>query len=762
MNYSTDQKRTSKNDPVIHPGASTNEESRFRLRFQRYFYDLTGIVCFAIALMTLIGLFSPSLSAGLLSWWINQLQYLFGWGIIWMVLLFFVLGVWSVRRQMEVPDTISWRKVFTWEMIAIATLGVFSVFNGHSLIRAEAGLDGGIVGWGLVKICGIWLTPLGSMANIIVGIFLMVFLIWGVTYTTGLWRFIRPDTSARSNDHGMVQDSIDRDISISPLPGLLQTNLLKKSQVKKTTGQTLPPEFRKKLKADPISQEKSTTPIIRDEKLPGLDLLVSEQVNRQDERSINLTAGLIEKTLAEFGIPAQVVGFKVGPTVTQFAIEPGFLEKEKNGSEHDGEVGKKPTTQKEIARQKVRVAQIASLQKDLALALAAERLRIEAPVPGRPYVGIEVPNSRTMAVRLKPILESEAFMKIASPLAIALGRDVSGQPVVADLSQMPHLMVAGTTGSGKSVCLSAITVCLVMNNFPEDLRLILVDPKRVELQRFKGLPHILGEIESDIERILVVLRWTVVEMERRYKLLEASHSRNIDNYNRKVRQRGKDHPIPRIVVIIDELAELMMSAPDETEHNIIRLAQMARAVGIHLVLATQRPSTNVVTGLIKANFPARIAFNVASSVDSRVILDTVGAETLLGKGDMLFLPPDISAPLRSQGVMVTDPEIQRVIQFWQKMAEATGQETTSPWEEMITQGEVVADRDQLVQKAIEIVRGSQRASTSMLQRRLRIGYPRAARLMEELEELGIVGASQGGGRDRDVLVDRTDETEEGE
>ncbi|MFM8320856.1 MAG: DNA translocase FtsK, partial [Chloroflexota bacterium] len=406
---------------------------------------------------------------------------------------------------------------------------------------------------------------------------------------------------------------------------------------------------------------------------------------------------------------------------------------------------------------KVRVAQISSLARDLALALTAERLRIEAPVPGRPYVGIEVPNPRASVVRLRPVMEHENFLKTNSPLSVALGRDVSGQPVVADLSKMPHLLIAGTTGSGKSVCIAAITTCLVMNNTPQDLRLVMIDPKMVELVRFNGLPHLYGKVETDIERIGAVLRWVVAEMERRYKLLEGYHSRNIDTFNRKVHRHKEVQPLPRMVVMIDELADLMMSSPEETEHNLVRLAQMARAVGIHLVVATQRPGTEVVTGLIKANFPARISFAVASSVDSRVILDSVGAESLLGRGDMLFLPPDVSGPQRLQGVMVSDQEVERVITFWQKDRPPAETAEPSPWEAMMADEEVLSDKDGLVERAIKIVRQEQRASASMLQRRLRVGYPRAARLMDELEELGVIGpAAGGGGRERDVLLDRED------
>jgi S-DNA-T family DNA segregation ATPase FtsK/SpoIIIE len=463
---------------------------------------------------------------------------------------------------------------------------------------------------------------------------------------------------------------------------------------------------------------------------------------KPDERNINLTAGMIEKTLAEFGIPVRVIGFQVGPTVTQFAVEPGFVEK--------------AASEDEITRQKVRVAQISSLSRDLALALSAPSLRIEAPVPGRPYIGIEVPNTRSTVVRLLPILETGAFYKFGSPLTIALGRDVSGQAVVADLASMPHLLIAGTTGSGKSVCIAALTTCLVMNNTPEDLRIVMIDPKMVELVRFNGLPHLFGKVETDLERILGVLRWTVAEMDRRYKVLENSRSRNIDTYNRKMRKRRGSETLPHIVVMIDELADLMMSAPEQTEPALVRLAQMARATGIHLVVATQRPSTDVVTGLIKANFPARISFAVASSVDSRVILDGSGAESLLGRGDMLFLPPEAGSPIRTQGAMVTDQEIERVITFWQEN-HPQDESQAPPWDALMEQEAILAQKDQLIDKAIAIVQETQRASASMLQRRLRIGYPRAARLIDELEELGVVGPSQGGGREREVLIGPEDE-----
>jgi S-DNA-T family DNA segregation ATPase FtsK/SpoIIIE len=447
---------------------------------------------------------------------------------------------------------------------------------------------------------------------------------------------------------------------------------------------------------------------------------------------------MIEKTLADFGLPVRVVDFRSGPAVTQFAVEPGYVET--------------LSQEGEPRRQKVRVSQISALSSDLALALSAPRLRIEAPVPGQSYVGIEVPNKKATIVRLRPILETEAFSKIRSPLAIALGRDVAGSAVAADLVNMPHLLIAGTTGSGKSVCITSIATCLAINNTPADLRIVMIDPKMVELIRFNGLPHLFGKVETELERIIGVLRWCTVEMDRRYRLLEEAKARDIESFNKALRSRRKEERLSRIVILIDELADLMMMAPDQTEHTLVRLAQMARAVGLHLVVATQRPSTDILTGLIKANFPARASFAVASGVDSRVILDSPGAETLLGKGDMLFLSPEASAPVRLQGVYLSDEELERVIQYWREEEHEEEAITEAPWEDLLRRQVALGDRDEVLEQAIELVRQRGEASASLLQRGLRIGYPRAARLMDELEELGVIGRAQSGGRTREVLI----------
>jgi S-DNA-T family DNA segregation ATPase FtsK/SpoIIIE len=318
---------------------------------------------------------------------------------------------------------------------------------------------------------------------------------------------------------------------------------------------------------------------------------------------------------------------------------------------------------------------------------------------------------------------------------------------------MPHLLIAGTTGSGKSVCITSLTTCLVMNNTPEQLKMVMIDPKMVELVRFNGLPHLYGQVETDLERILGVLHWVVGEMDRRYQVLDDTRSRNIDTYNNKIRKKKDGEIMPRMVVMIDELADLMMMAPAQTEFTLVRLAQMARAVGIHLVVATQRPSTDVVTGLIKANFPARMSFAVASSVDSRVVLDMNGAESLLGNGDMLYLSPEAGSPIRTQGCLVTPDELDRVIKAWKEISDIEPEELIiPPWEKTIDEKAELDEYDDLIKDAFRIVRDSQRASTSLIQRKLRIGYPRAARLMDELSALGYVGPSKGSGIEREVFI----------
>lgn len=482
----------------------------------------------------------------------------------------------------------------------------------------------------------------------------------------------------------------------------------------------------------------------RDPALPPLNLLEDVELNLPSEKEINMNVVLIENTLLEFDIDVDVVDVRVGPTVTQYAVQP-FREKVDEAGE--------------TSFSRTRINKIASLVNDLALAMSARRLRLETPVPGQNYIGIEVPNRNPSTVAMRSVYESKAYydqaQKKKSPLMIPLGRDVAGEPVGIDLSQMPHLLIAGTTGSGKSVCIAAMAAALVLDNTPDMIKLVMLDPKMVELTRFNGLPHLLGPVETDTERIIGVLKWCTREMDRRYKLLEENASRNIDTYNARLGRRRRDEYLPYIVVLIDEVGDLMMANPEETEKTITRLAQMARAVGIHLIVATQRPSVDVITGLIKANFPSRIAFAVASGTDSRVILDSVGAETLMGKGDMLYQASDAMAPRRLQGCFVSDDEVRTIVQHWKDWADTNGlndKHVAAPWERGLTRREFLSETDPMLEQAIELVIATQEASASMIQRRLNLGYPRAARIIDLLEELGVIGPALPGVRNRDVLI----------
>ncbi len=717
-----------------------NRADRFAQKlkgFMRYGWDLLGVLLLAgagIILLGLLGITTGALVTPLTAF----LTRWFGLGRFLVVIVMVIIALHVIRWRKQQPDRIRLGRILGIEFAAFLLLAILSIVNGGSVAEAEQGLDpGGIIGWGIAEMFRAAVGP--TVGFVMIAILFAVALIASLRILPALERLVEKHLSNQAQLQRATESSADLD---KPAVVTDAEEEREKAREKAQKPVYLPPEFRKSFETPDLADEKPDQPLERSPELPPMTLLAKGEMFKPDKRSINLSAGLIEKTLDEFGIPARVVGFRTGPTVTQFAVEPGYIDK------NDDE------------RQKIRVSQISSLQRDLALALSAERLRIEAPVPGKSYVGIEIPNPNSTDVQLRPLIESEAFHRVNSPLALALGRDVSGRPLVSDLSTMPHLLIAGTTGSGKSVCITAITTCLVMNNSPEELKLAMIDPKRVELMRFNGLPHLMGNVETEIDRILGILRWATTEMDYRYKLLEKARARNIDSYNKKMERQGKPK-LPKIVILIDELADLMMSAPDQTEHAVIRLAQKARAIGIHLVLATQRPSTDVVTGLIKANFPTRISFTVASSIDSRVILDTGGAETLLGKGDMLFLHPEIGLPVRAQGVFVSDKELNKVIQWWRKTEDNSDRPAHAryddsdapPWEERIGADEEDDEDEALIDEAIALIKSEGHASASYFQRQLRVGYPRAARLVDQLEEMGVIGPSQGGGKEREILID---------
>jgi S-DNA-T family DNA segregation ATPase FtsK/SpoIIIE len=476
--------------------------------------------------------------------------------------------------------------------------------------------------------------------------------------------------------------------------------------------------------------------------LPPIDLLAADSGSYGNTNVLELEQ-IILGTLEDFDVPVRVVHVESGPTVTQFGVEPLY-------------------TERAGQRRKVRVNRIVGLANDLALALAAPAVRIEAPVPGRAYVGIEVPNPDKSLVSLRGIVESAELAK-GGALVLPLGRNTAGHPVVMDLTKAPHLLIAGSTGSGKSVCINTIVTGLLMKHGPESLRFVLVDPKMVELPGYNGIPHLYGKVITDVEQVMGALTWLLLQMDDRYQMFRDAGVRNIEAYNvianKEARKNPERQPLPYIVLVIDELADLMMTAADDVERQICRLAQMARATGIHLVLATQRPSTDVITGLIKANFPSRISFSVTSQIDSRVVLDTPGAETLLGRGDMLLMRPDVGKLTRLQGCFVADEEISRVVSYWKLQAEQGGTPAPqpAPWNSIMDH---LGDDQGLIQDAVDVLRNLRTCSTSMLQRKLGLGYPKAARLMDELAKQGIVGPDLGGGRGREVLLKRQEEEDE--
>lgn len=469
-------------------------------------------------------------------------------------------------------------------------------------------------------------------------------------------------------------------------------------------------------------------------KYPPLSLLSDKGGAPADRGDVKKNAAIIEKTLESFGVAARVAEINGGPAVTQYAL--------------DISAGTK-------------INKIANLQHDIALSLATRTgtVRIEAPIPGKSLVGIEVPNHSLEIVTLKSVLSTDEMKKHKSKLAVTLGKDTGSHPIIVDIDRMPHALIAGTTGSGKSVLMHALITSLLFRNSPDELKMIMIDPKRVEMVNYNNIPHLLAPVIVDQEKILSALKWAMGEMDRRYKLFQSVGVRNISSYN----EMSGFQALPNIVIFIDELADLMMFAPVEVEDAITRLAQLARATGIHLVIATQRPSVDVITGLMKANIPCRIAFNVSSMIDSRVIIDGGGAEKLLGRGDMLYMPPDAAKPMRIQGVFVNDPEIANLVNYLrdqgvepQYAEEVINQPVTIKGKPVGGAAVGAEDQDALFEEAVRTVCQYDRASASLLQRRLKVGYARAARIIDELEEAGVIGVGEGS-KPRDVLIRNADE-----
>jgi S-DNA-T family DNA segregation ATPase FtsK/SpoIIIE len=705
--------------------------------------DILGIFLMALAGITILSFLSAT-RGELTEWWLRLLQQGFGWGVYVVPFGMGAAGFWLLVRHFERRPEFSWEKTLGAVLLFLIALAAFHLFSfpvEPESLAAQGG-GGGYLGWWISRMLVSGIGKVGAFVAVLALMITALILLSGLSMAEigqlirrgwlGLIDFYRyrfasfkarpPPTVAEEEPPSRFLERFmpsaigPTDDQVGSLPQPPQRSALLPRIIGGPS-----PEWR----------------------LPAMEEILEDSLEQEiSQAEIRAKVKIIEETLASFGVVAKVVEVNQGPTVTQFGVEPGYVERRDRSGR--------------IKRSKIKVSKISSLANDLALALAASPIRIEAPVPGRHIVGIEVPNSEPSLVALRGAMESEAFRQLDSKLKIALGQDVSGHAVVADLAIMPHLLIAGATGSGKSVCINSIVACLLCNNTPDTLRVLMVDPKMVELTNYNGIPHLIRPVVVELEEVVKVLNWTTREMDRRYRLFADSGSRNIENHNEGLVARGKG-ALPYIVVVIDELADLMMVSPDEVERSICRIAQMARATGIHLVIATQRPSVDVVTGLIKANFPARISFAVTSQVDSRVILDMGGAERLLGQGDMLYMASDSSKLVRLQGCFVSDRELNRLVHYWKGIRvpqELRPEDVVQQplWADFIAKEQEAAQSDDLLDRAIEVVRKHNRASISLLQRRLRIGYSRAARLIDIMEEQDIIGPEEGGSRGRQVLI----------
>ncbi len=723
---------------------------------QPYRQELGSVLALIVSILVILNL--AGVTGGAIPNLLGNLAAgLFGWGAIPVVTLLGALSVFIiVQLFMEEPAELPMEKVIGVELIIIAALVIvhFLTPTDDRLLLAQSRAGGGYVGWGLGSLVSNLLGQWGTIA------------LFGVIALAGLGLIISLDSTELRRISRSLTPAMPPAPTPTPTPMPTASAPVMPTTPPKPVTPPPPPKPasppkpvtsapKPAMSTDQARQAAVTSPTFA---LPPIDLLAPG--TGPTGRAVNARhqAEVIEETLNGFGVPAKVVEINPGPTVTQFGVKPGkIVRKMADGS---------------IREQRVRVSKINSLVNDLALALSAAPIRIETPVPGRPIVGIEVPNTAVAMVSLRTSMESDEYQRAKGKLPVALGRGVGGKVVVIDLTAQPHLLIAGATGSGKSVSINATIINLLMTHTPDELKLLMIDPKMVELTSYNGIPHLIAPVVTDFEQVAGALAWITREMERRYKAFAQLGARNIATYNQRM---PKSEKMPFMVVIIDELADLMMLAADEVEKYIARIAQMARATGIHMIIATQRPSTDVVTGLIKANFPARIAFAVSSQIDSRVIIDTPGADKLLGKGDMLYQAPDSPKLARLQGCFVSDAEIKNVVQYWKWAGGNTDSGTSSaqssgsgmqmgsgtsaaprpvttsggmaspanntpadnselPWAGILEEER----KDDMMQRAIDLVVETRRASTSYLQRKLGIGYPRASRLMDDLEDQGVV------------------------
>jgi S-DNA-T family DNA segregation ATPase FtsK/SpoIIIE len=718
---------------------------------RRVVREVGAIVLVVLALVSLLAILTPDAAAGV-ALWRDFLETMLGWGIFFAPALLLLAALLLWMKTIPTERIISALGVL---LVSLSLLGLFQLAVGGPGAVVPQGDGGGVIG---TLMCGPLVLLLGTTgAAIVLFLLLVVGFLLFFNMTIGdvfaAWSHrqeeVGPATAAAAGARaagrsGVPEPPPSRGAPDEP-PLILRRQRPEPAQMAAATAAagvavpivSPPPATAEDLEDGEAAHlaevgereavDAALETAAQEWTLPDLALLADAPGNGPAQMDLTAKGKRIQDTLASFDIGVKVARIQEGPVVTQYAldVEPG-----------------------------IKLSRIQGLADNLALALSARSIRIQAPIPGEPYVGIEIPNAAFDLVTLKEVLGSKALQQVASEgeLAFALGQDVAGQPVAADLGRMPHLLIAGATGSGKSVCVNALICSLVMRAKPDEVKLILIDPKRVELAQYRGLPHLLTEVIVDTEKAVNALKWTVGTMESRYHEFALRGVRNIAGYNAALRA---DEPrMPYVVVVIDELADLMMMSAYEVEATITRIAQLARATGIHLVVATQRPSVQVVTGLIKANIPSRIAFAMTSGVDSRTILDAGGAEDLLGRGDMLYLPIDAPRAVRLQGVLVTDPEIEALARFWKAQGapryrpEITAARRDSRAGE---DGDENGDADPLLRQAVDIVRRSDKASASLLQRRLRVGYARAARLIDQMEDRGIVGPADGS-RFREVLI----------
>ena len=710
----------------------------FLYRYRESIWDTAGVMTFIFALLIFLAIIG--LKSGVwISNWNTWLVKSFGnIGAIFFVFSLMIVSYIMIKdNRAEIWDQY-WKKLVNLELFIFFWMIFLAFLSELNPVLAFEGKYGGQIGFGIAMLLNM-IVPMAWAK------FLVPKLVFGFAMSIAAYNLIKFDYKSLfapkkkrtftipeykhelpqedEEDQVIILDKTDRKLSPQ-----YKKDLVRKARQEKTA------------EVQMSSTRKNST-------LPPLELLEEENIKKNNSRLINDMAGLLEQSLAEFGIPAEVIDHEEGPRVIIYHVRPGYYTK---------------SSQEDAKKFLVAVKKIKELKKDLTMALEVESIRIQAPVPGKSYIGIEIPNFSSYYVRLKGLLQEKMYDYQHTPLMLSLGRDFSGAPLIDNLAAMPHLLVAGATGSGKSVGLTAMMLSLIMNNTPDDLRFIVVDPKQVDLVLFDNLPHVMGKVVTDVYDVPKALNWLVIEMEHRYEILKNNRVRKISDYHTRFGDRDDKEKMPFIVMIIDELEEVMTLVASQTEDLIARLASKARAVGIHLIFATQKPVTDVITGVIKGNLPARLSYQVTSGMDSRVILDEMGAESLLGNGDLLYRAQDAMHGVRAQGVFVSTKEISNVVNYW---AESWGpMNETIPWIEMEEDFAFneTKSTDELLERAIIEVLKSRKATASYLQRVLNVGYPKAGSLIDQLEDLGIIGPSTGGGREREILITLEDYQQEEE